>query len=96
MTPKELAEIVKLTEKRKRLEELIKSLTESAANASGTEYQNQVKYLKAKADELKALKEQEELAASIRDSKEEVIKMGESEKALAYDVAGAQDKIEND
>ena len=94
MTPKELAQIVELTEKRKRLEENIKSLTESAAQASGEDYQHQVRYLKAKAEELKALKEQEKLAESIRDNKEEVIKMGEKDKALAYDVADANEKIE--
>ena len=61
LTPKEIAEVVKLTERRARLEAQIKSDVEDAAKLKGKEYDEFKKYIAAKRDELKLqLKEYEQ------------------------------------
>ena len=51
LTPKEIAEVVKLTERRARLEAQIKSDVEDAAKLKGKEYDEFKKYIAAKRDE---------------------------------------------
>ena len=62
LTPKEIAEVVKLTERRARLEAQIKSDVEDAAKLKGKEYDEFKKYISAKRDELKLLNQQSKIA----------------------------------
>ena len=93
LTPKEIAEVVKLTERRARLEAQIKSDVEDAAKLKGKEYDEFKKYIAAKRDELKLLNQQSKVANDIKDETEDLIKASDKQRSLTYDIEKAEEKI---
>ena len=93
LTPKEIAEVVKLTERRAQLEAKIKSDVEDAAKLKGKEYEDAKKSIALKRDELKLLNQQSKIANDIKDDTEDLIKASDKQRSLTYDIEKAEEKI---
>ena len=84
LTPKEIAEVVKLTERRSRLVLKIKSDVEDA-KLKGKEYDEFKKY-NCQRDELKLLNQQSKVTNDIKDETEDLIKFSDKQRSLTYDI----------